>query len=165
MSGFVGHGRLQDAEWLMRACMIMNADLPPGVPEYTPETLLNRAYTQQSAEFESLLERIDPEGDIDPEIFPVLAYFSQSEGWPFDIIIAGFAALGIWLFLPNYAGVAKFTAYVLVGAFLAIQYLRSRRIRERAQTEMRRLGLDPNQDYPLTLRMLVKYRRKPVTIH
>lgn len=156
---------MQDAEWLMRACMIMNADLPSGAPPYTEETQLNQAYTQQSAEFEALLDKIDPEGEIDRDIFPVLAFFTQSEGWPLDIILAGFAVVGIWLFMPNWAGVGHFVSITLVGVYIAVQYLRSRRIRERAQRHMRRLGLNPNEDYPLTLRMLVRYRRPSMAVH
>jgi hypothetical protein len=30
---------------------------------------------------------------------------------------------------------------------------------------MLRLGLNPEQEHPLTLRVLVRYRRQPVTIH
>ena len=78
MAGYAGRGRLQDGEWLMRACALMNRELPPGAPEYTPETELNRSYARQQAEFEALLERIDPEGDIDRAIFPMLAYFNAS---------------------------------------------------------------------------------------
>ena len=165
MSGFVGHGRLQDAEWLMRACMIMNRELPPHAPEYTPETELNRNYTQQSAEFEALLDKIDPEGDIDRKIFPTIAFFTQSVGWPLDIILAAMAAFGIWLFMPNWYGIGEFVAYVLVGAYVAIQYLSSRRVRERAVREMKRIGLDPAEEHALTLRMLVKYRKPRVTLH
>lgn len=165
MSGFVGQGRLQDAEWLMRACMILNRDRPGHADPVDEDTPLNKVYARQSAEFEALLERIDPEGDIDRKIFPVLAYFSASEGWPLDVIIAIVAALGIWLFLPDWYGVANYVAYLAVGGFVAIQYLRARRQRERARAEMIRLGLDAQKEHPLTLRILVKYRRPPVTLH
>jgi len=165
MGGYVGHGRLQDAEWLMRACMIMNRDLPPGVPEYTAESELNKVYTQQVAEFDELLTRIDPDQEIDRKIFPVLAHFSASEGWPLDIIVAALAILLIWLFMPNYYGILKYVTYLGVAGFVAVQYLRTRRIRERAAFEMKRLGLDPAERHPLTLRMLVKYRKIPVTLH
>ena len=48
---------------------------------------------------------------------------------------------------------------------IAGRYLRARRKRERARAEMIRLGLDPQKEHPLTLRILVKYRRPPVTLH
>jgi hypothetical protein len=165
MSGFAGEGRLQDAEWLMRACIIMNRVLPPGAPPYTEETELNRVYTQQAAGFADLLERIDPEGEIDPAMFPVLAHFSAAESWPIDILIAAFAALGVMLFMPNYFGVGEYVAYLVILTYIAVQFLRTRRVRERARYEMRRLNLDPNQRHPLTLRMLVKYRRTNITVH
>jgi hypothetical protein len=165
MSGFAGQGRLQDAEWLMRACMIMNRDLPPGAPQYDEETELNRVYTQQAAGFEELLSRIDPEGEIDPGMFPVLAHFAASESWPIDIIIAAFAALCVFLFLPNFYGVGVYVAYLLISAYVAIQFLRTRRVRERAAFEMRRMKLNPSVRHPLTLRMLVRYRRSNLTVH
>lgn len=165
MSGFVGHGRLQDGEWLMRACMIMNRDLPPGAPPFTEETVLNTAYTQEAVEFEDLLEKIDPEREIDRSIFPILAHFNAAEGWPLDLILAGFAAIGVWIFMPNYAGVGKFVGYLLVASYVAIQYLRTRRVRQRAAFEMQRLGLNPSERHPLTLRMLVRYRMKNATVH
>ncbi|WP_300543203.1 hypothetical protein [Maricaulis sp.] len=165
MSGFAGHGRLQDGEWLIRACMILNEDRPAHADPVTEDTRLNQVFARQSAEFEALLDRIDPEGDIDRSIFPVLAYFTASEGWPLDIILAAIAALGIWLFLPDWFGVAEYVAYLGVAGFVAIQYLRARRRRERARAEMLRLGLNPEQEHPLTLRILVRYRRQPVTIH
>jgi hypothetical protein len=165
MSGFVGQGRLQDGEWLMRACMLMNRDLPAGAPEYTAETELNRVYTQQVAEFDELLSKIDPEHEINHDIFPVLAHFSSSEGWPLDIILAAFAWLCVWLFMPNYYGIFEYVAYMAISAFVAIQYLRSRRVRERAKYEMRMMGLDPSAHHPLTLRMLVKYRKESITRH
>ena len=165
MSGFAGHGRLQDGEWLMRACMILNRDRPAHADPIDEDTPLNRVYARQAAEFEALLKRVDPEGDIDRKIFPVLAYFTASEGWPVDIIIAIVAALGVWLFLPDWYGVANYVAYLAIGGFVAIQYLRARRARERARAEMLRLGLDPAREHPLTLRILVRYRRPPVTLH
>ena len=165
MSGFAGHGRLQDGEWLMRACMILNRDRPTQADPVDEDTPLNRVFARQAAEFEALLDRIDPEGDIDRKIFPVLAYFTASEGWPLDVILAIVAALGIWLFLPDWYGVANYVAYLAVAGFVAIQYLRARRKRERARAEMIRLGLDPQKEHPLTLRILVKYRRPPVTLH
>ena len=149
----------------MRACMIMNRDLPAHAPEYTAETELNRSYTQQSAEFEALLDKIDPEGDIDRDLFPSIAYFTQSEGWPLDIIFAGIAGLLVWLFMPNWYGIGKFVGFVVVGAYAAIQYLRSRRVRENALMEMQRRGLNPEAYHALTLRTLVKYRKPPVTLH
>lgn len=165
MSGFAGHGRLQDGEWLMRACLILNRDRPAHADPIDEDTPLNRVYARQAAEFESLLKRVDPEGDIDRRIFPVLAYFTASEGWPVDIILAIVAALGVWLFLPDWYGVANYVAYLAIGGFVAIQYLRARRARERARAEMLRLGLDPTREHPLTLRILVRYRRPPVTLH
>ena len=81
------------------------------------------------------------------------------------MILAIVAALGIWLFLPDWYGVANYVAYLAVAGFVAIQYLRARRKRERARAEMIRLGLDPQKEHPLTLRILVKYRRPPVTLH
>ena len=169
MSGFVGHGRLQDAEWLMRACLILNRDRPTHADPVTEDTPLNQVYARQSAEFEALLDQIDPEGEVDRRIFPVLAFFTASEGWPVDIIFSIVAALCVWLFLPNWYGLAQFTAYVAIGGFVAIQYLRARRRQERARAEMIRLGLDPTREHPLTLRILVKYRRRDVpagvTIH
>ncbi|ABI65364.1 hypothetical protein [Maricaulis maris] len=165
MSGYVGAGRLQDGEWLMRACMLLNKDLPLGAEPYTEMSQLNRIWATQSAEVDRLLALIDPEGDIDQSIFPVLAFFDPSEGWPLDIILAAMAALGVWLFLPDWYGVAEYLAYLLIAAFVAIQYLRARRLRERARTEMIKLGLDPDARHPLTLRILVRYRKKPVTLH
>ncbi|MEA1941947.1 MAG: hypothetical protein U9P68_06840 [Pseudomonadota bacterium] len=165
MSGFAGHGRLQDGEWLMRACLILNRDRPAHADPIDEDTPLNRVYARQAAEFEALLKRVDPEGDIDRRIFPVLAYFTASEGWPVDIILAIVAALGVWLFLPDWYGVANYVAYLAIGGFVAIQYLRARRARERARAEMLRLGLDPTREHPLTLRILVRYRRPPVTLH
>jgi len=165
MSGFYAHGRLQDAEWLMRACMILNRDRPAHADPVDEDTPLNQVYVRQSAEFEDLLARIDPEGDIDRGIFPVLAFFTASEGWPVDIIFAIVAALGVWLFLPDWYGVANYVAYLAIAGFVAIQYLRSRRRRERARAEMIRLRLDPEKEHPLTLRILVRYRRQPVTLH
>tara|TARA_R110000868_G_scaffold545_4_gene4062 strand:+ start:17793 stop:18290 length:498 start_codon:yes stop_codon:yes gene_type:complete len=165
MAGYVGHGRLQDDEWLMRACVLMNRDLPPRAAEYTPETELNRSYTTQSAEFETLLAKIDPEGDIDRAIFPTLAYFTASEGWPVDIIFAALAAFLVWLFMPNWYGIMEYAAYTAIAGFVAVQYLRARRVRERAERGMQRLGLQPGVDQSLTLRMLVKYRKIPVTLH
>ena len=82
MSGYYAHGRLQDAEWLMRACMILNRDRPAHADPVDEDTPLNQVYARQSAEFEDLLAQIDPEGDIDRGIFPVLAFFTASEGWP-----------------------------------------------------------------------------------
>lgn len=165
MSGFVGHGRLQDAEWLMRACMILNEDRPAHADPIDEDTALNHVYARQSAEFEALLDRIDPEGDIDRARFPDLAFFAASEGWPADMILAIVAALLIWLFLPDWYGVARYVAYLAVGSFVAIRYLQARRRRERARAAAIRLGLDPEREHRLTLRMLVKYRRKPVTLH
>lgn len=165
MSGYAGHGRLQDGEWLMRACLILNRDRPAHADPIDEDTPLNRVYARQAAEFETLLERVDPEGEIDRKIFPVLAYFTASEGWPVDIILAIVAALGVWLFLPDWYGVANYVAYLAIGGFVAIQYLRARRARERARAEMLRLGLDPTREHPLTLRILVRYRRPPVTLH
>lgn len=165
MSGFAGRGRLQDGEWLMRACLILNRDRPAHADPIDEDTPLNRVYARQAAEFEALLKRVDPEGDIDRRIFPVLAYFTASEGWPVDIILAIVAALGVWLFLPDWYGVANYVAYLAIGGFVAIQYLRARRARERARAEMLRLGLDPTREHPLTLRILVRYRRPPVTLH
>jgi len=165
MSGYAGHGRLQDGEWLMRACMILNRDRPAHADAIDEDTPLNRVYARQAAEFETLLERVDPEREIDRKIFPVLAYFTASEGWPVDIIIAIVAALGVWLFLPDWYGVANYVAYLAIGGFVAIQYLRARRARERARAEMLRLGLDPTREHPLTLRILVRYRRPAVTLH
>ena len=165
MAGYVGHGRLQDDEWLMRACAVMNRDLPPHAPEYTPETELNRSYTTQSAEFETLLAKIDPEGDIDRSIFPMLAFFTASEGWPVDIIFAALAAFLVWIFMPNWYGIMEYAAYTVIAGFVAIQYLRARRVRERATREMQRLGLPPGEENALTLRMLVRYRVMPATIH
>jgi len=165
MSGFAGQGRLQDGEWLMRACLILNRDRPAHADPIDEDTPLNQVYARQAAEFETLLERVDPEGEIDRKIFPVLAYFTASEGWPVDIILAIVAALGVWLFLPDWYGVANYVAYLAIGGFVAIQYLRARRARERARAEMLRLGLDPTREHPLTLRILVRYRRPPVTLH
>jgi hypothetical protein len=165
MSGFAGRGRLQDGEWLMRACLELNRERPAHAEPIDEDTPLNRVYARQAAEFEALLKRIDPEGDIDRRIFPVLAYFTASEGWPVDIILAIVAALGVWLFLPDWYGVANYVAYLAIGGFVAIQYLRARRARERARAEMLRLGLDPTREHPLTLRILVRYRRSPVTLH
>lgn len=169
MSGFRGYGRLQDAEWLMRACLILNRDRPSHADPITEDTPLNQVYARQSAEFEALLTQIDPEGEVDREIFPVLGFFTASESWPVDIIFSIVAALGVWLFLPNWYGVAYLVAYVAIGGFVAIQYLRARRKKERARAEMIRLGLDPAKDHPLTLRILVKFRRMDVppgvTIH
>lgn len=165
MSGYVGAGRLQDGEWLMRASMMLNKDLPHGAEPYTEMTQLNRVWATQSAEVEQLLGLIDPEGEIDRSIFPVLAFFDPSENWPLDIILAAMAALGVWLFLPDWYGVAEYLAYLLIGAFVAVQYLRARRLRERARAEMIKLGLDPDARHPLTLRILVRYRKKPVTLH
>lgn len=165
MSGYVGAGRLQDGEWLMRASMMLNKDLPHGAEPYTEMTQLNRVWATQSAEVEQLLGLIDPEGEIDRSIFPVLAFFDPSENWPLDIILAAMAALGVWLFLPDWYGVAEYLAYLLIGAFVAVQYLRARRLRGRARAEMIKLGLDPDARHPLTLRILVRYRKKPVTLH
>lgn len=165
MAGYIGHGRLQDAEWLMRACVLMNRDLPPGAPEYTAETELNRSYTTQAAEFEALLEKIDPEGDIDRRIFPILAFFTASEGWPLDIIFAATAAFLVWIFMPNWYGIMEYAAYTAIAGFVAIQYLRARRVRQRAERGMARLGINPDSEPALTLRMLVKYRVMPPTIH
>ncbi|WP_291845034.1 hypothetical protein [Maricaulis sp.] len=165
MSGYAGAGRLQDGEWLMRACLYLNRELPPGAEPYTEMTHLNRVWATQSAEFDRLLEIIDPEADIDRRIFPVLAFFDPSENWPLDIILAGFAALLVWLFLPDWYGVAEYVAYLAIAGFVAIQYLRARRLRERARAEMIRLGLDPDKRHPLTLRILARYRKRPVTLH
>lgn len=165
MSGYAGRGRLQDGEWLMRACMIMNRDQPAHAEPYHEDTELNRVYTRQSAEFEALLAQIDPEGDIDHDIFPVLAYFNASENWPLDILIAAAAALLVWLFLPDWYGVTEYLAYLAIAGYVAIQYLRARRLRERARAGALRLGLNPQAEHKLTLRQLVKYRRKPVTVH
>lgn len=165
MSGYVGFGRLQDGEWVMRAAMRLNEDRPAHADPIDETTPLNRVYARQTAEFEALLERIDPEGDIDRDIFPVLAYFTQSEGWPVDIIFSILAVLGIWLFLPNWIGIAHYVGYLAVGGFIAIQYLRARRQREKGRAEMLRLGLDPEKEHPLTLRILVRYRKRPVTVH
>ncbi|OLF80592.1 hypothetical protein AWH62_15285 [Maricaulis sp. W15] len=170
MTGFAGAGRLQDGEWLMRACLYLNRELPAGAEPYTEMTHLNRVWATQSAEVERLLEIIDPEGDIDRSIFPVLAFFDPSENWPLDIILAAIAALCVWLFLPDWYGVAEYLAYLLIGGFVAIQYLRARRLRERARAEMIKLGLDPEARHPLTLRILVRYRKQPgharaVTLH
>tara|TARA_R110000868_G_scaffold86206_2_gene241824 strand:- start:7349 stop:7846 length:498 start_codon:yes stop_codon:yes gene_type:complete len=165
MAGYAGRGRLQDGEWLMRACALMNRELPPGAPEYTPETELNRSYTRQVAEFEALLDKIDPEGDVDRSIFPMLAYFTASEGWPADVIFGAVAAFCVWIFMPNWYGIMEYAAYMAIAGYVAIQYLRSRRARERANEEMLRRGLSLDGEHQLTLRMLVKYRRLPVTIH
>jgi hypothetical protein len=165
MSGFVGSGRLQDGEWLMRACLLLNRELPGGAERYTELSHLNRIWATQSAEFERLLELIDPEGEIDPTIFPVLAFFDPSENWPLDIILAAIAALLVWVFLPDWYGVAEYVAYLAIAGFVAVQYLRARRLRERARAEMIRLGLDPEKRHPLTLRILVRYRKKPITLH
>lgn len=156
---------MQDAEWLMRACMIMNRDLPVDAPEYTEESALNQVYTQQSSEFEELLSRIDPEGEIDRTIFPILAHFTAPEGWPLDIILAAFAFVGISLWMPNFYGIMKYVAYLIVVSFIAIQHLRTRQTRERAKNEMKTMGLDPFETHPLTLRMLVRYRRSSMTLH
>ncbi|MDG1416922.1 MAG: hypothetical protein P8J78_06215 [Maricaulis sp.] len=165
MSGFRGQGRLQDAEWLMRACMIMNRDLPPNAPDYTEESPLNQVYTQQASEFEELLAKIDPEGEIDRTIFPILAHFTAPEGWPLDIIVAAFAFVGISLWMPNFYGIMKYVAFLLIIMAVAIQHLRTRRNRNRAKSEMRKLGLDPFETHPLTLRMLVRYRKASLTLH
>jgi len=165
MSGFAGAGRLQDGEWLMRACLRLNQDLPRGAETHTETTHLNQVWATQSAEFERLLEIVDPEGDIDRSIFPVLAFFDPSENWPLDIILAAIAALLVWVFLPDWYGVAEFVAYLAIAGFVAIQYLRARRLRDRARAEMIRLGLDPDKRHPLTLRILVRYRKPPVTVH
>ncbi|WP_339749541.1 hypothetical protein [uncultured Maricaulis sp.] len=165
MAGYVGHGRLQDDEWLMRACALMNRDLPSHAPEYTPETELNRSYTTQSAEFETLLAKIDPEGDIDRSIFPTLAFFTASEGWPLDIIFAAIAAFLVWIFMPNWYGIMEYAAYGVIAGFVMVQYLRARRVRERATRDMPLLGLHSGEVNSLTLRMLVKYRTMPVTVH
>lgn len=165
MSGFVGHGRLQDAEWLMRACIVLNQDIPPHAPDVTPETVLNKTYTQQAAEFESLLERIDPERDIDRRLFPVVAYFNAAESLPLDIILAAIAALIVWVFMPNYYSIMEYVTYVAIGGYLVVQFLRARSKRERAEQQMRRMGLNPRERHPLTLRQLVKYRQRKVTLH
>ncbi|MDF1769255.1 hypothetical protein [Maricaulis sp.] len=165
MSGYAGGGRLQDGEWLMRACLYLNRELPHGAEPYTEMTHLNRVWATQSAEFERLLELVDPEGDIDPRIIPVLAFFDPSENWPLDIILAAIAALGVWLFLPDWYGIAEYVAYLAIGCFVAVQYLRAQRLRQRARAEIIRLGLDPDRRHPLTLRILVRYRKRPVTIH
>ncbi len=159
MSGFAGTGRLQDAEWVMRACLYLNRELPAGADPYSETTHLNRVWATQSAEFERLLAVIDPEGDIDPAIFPVLAFFDPSENWPLDIILAAIAGLLVWLFLPDWYGIAEYVAYLAIAGFVAIQYLRARRVRERARAEMIRLGLDPDRRHPLTLRILARYRK------
>ena len=165
MSGFVGHGRLQDAEWLMRACIVLNQDSPPHAPDVTPETVLNKTYTQQAAEFESLLERIDPERDIDRRLFPAVAYFNAAESLPLDIILAAIAALIVWVFMPNYYSIMEYVTYVAIGGYLVVQFLRARSKRERAEQQMRRMGLNPRERHPLTLRQLVKYRQRKVTLH
>lgn len=165
MSGFVGHGRLQDAEWLMRACMILNEDRPPHAEPIGEDTPLNRVYARQAAEFETLLDRIDPEGDIDRSRFPSSAYFYASEGWPVDMILAAAAALLIWLFLPDWYGLGKLIAWLVVGSFVAIRYLQARRRGERERAAAIRLGLDPEREHVLTLRMLARSRRRPETLH
>ncbi|MHA6286960.1 hypothetical protein [Maricaulis sp. CAU 1757] len=166
MSGFVGRGRLQEAEWLMRAVMVLNRDLPPHATPYDEDTELNRVYTRQAAEFEALLAKVDPEGEIDRELFPVLAYFNASESWPLDIILGAVAALLVWQFLPDWYGVAEYLAYLMIFAWIAIQYLRARRRGQVARTSARRLGLDPDAEHRLTLRQLVRYRRPPAhTLH
>ena len=71
----------------------------------------------------------------------------------------------VWLFLPDWYGVAEYVAYLAIAGFVAIQYLRARRLRERARAEMIRLGLDPDKRHPLTLRILARYRKRPVTLH
>lgn len=170
MSGYFAAGRLQDAEWLMRGCVIINDDLPAHAPEFTPDTPINKAYTQQAAEFEVLLAKLDPEGDIDPAKLPSVAFFNPAERWPIDIILGAGLALLVFLFLPNWYGVGEFVAYVLILAYVAVQYLSARQKREREEKYMRRLGMMPGQIYPLTLRQLVKFRRPPgapdnVTLH
>jgi hypothetical protein len=165
MSGFAGEGRLQDAEWILRACMIMNRELPEGAPEYSETTELNAVYTSQAAGFEELLEKIDPESEINPHIFPILNHFSSSENWPLDIILASIAALFVWLFMDNYYGIFKYVAYMTLASYVVIQYLRPRRDRQRAEREMVLMGLDPHEPHPLTLRMLVRYRKRNLTFN
>lgn len=162
MSGYYAQGRLQDAEWMMRACMIINRETPAHAPEFTPETPINKAYTQQAAEFESLIRKIDPEGDIDLAEFPVVAFFDPAERWPLDLIIGAGLVLVIYLFLPNWFGVGQFIAYIAVFAYVAISFLLARRKRSRQLMRMRSLGLAPGQRYPLPLRQLVKFRRRPL---
>lgn len=106
-----------------------------------------------------------PEGEIDRELFPTLAYFSASENWPFDVILAAGAALLVWLFLPDWYGVARYCAYLGIIAYVAVQFLRARRAQARARRSMQRLGLKPGRSYKLTLRELVKHRRPAATIH
>lgn len=173
MSGFFGTGRLQEEEWLMRAVMVVTRELPPQAPQFTPDTPINTVFTQQSAEFESLLAKLDPEGDIDPERFPFIAFFEPSERWPVDIILGAIAALIVFLFLPNWFGIGKYVAYLGIAAYVSVQFLRARRRQQRQQARMRQLGLTPGERYELTLRKLVKFRRQPlaqgapdnVTIH
>ena len=159
MSGYAGYGRLQDGEWLMRACMILNEDLPPHAREITPDTVINKVYTVEAAEFEEMVGRIDPEGELDLTAFPAVAYFNLDEGWPVDIIIALLLALGVWLFLPDWYGVAEFVAYVLILAYVAVSYLRTRRRRQLQEARMQQLGLKRGQTHPFTLRDLIAYRR------
>ena len=165
MSGFVGKGRLQDAEWLMRAVMVLNRDKPPHAEPYSEDTELNRVYTRQSAEFEALLAKIDPEGEIDRDIFPVLAFFNASENWPLDVILGVVAAIGVWLFMPDFYGVGEYLGYLAIFAYVAVQFLRARRRAEKARAAALRLGLNPDVDHQLTLRQLVKFRKPAVTIH
>ena len=150
---------------MMRACMILNQGLPPYAPEITPETELNKAYTQQAGEFEGLLDQIDPEGDIDRRLFPMVAYFNAAESLPLDIIVAAIAGLLVWMFMPNYYSIMEYVAYMALAAFLAIQFLRARSRKARAEQQMRRMGLKLDQRHPLTLRQLAKYRRRSVTVH
>ena len=173
MGGFYGEGRLQDEEWLMRAGMIINRERPSHVPEISADTAINTAFTQQSAEFEALMSKLDPEGDIDLERFPMLAFFDLSERWPLDIILGAILALLIFLLMPNWYGFGEYTAYLLVVTYVVVQVARAMRRRQRQEVRMRKMGLTPGQRYELSLRKLVKFRKAPapqgapenVTIH
>lgn len=165
MSGYFARGRLQDEEWLMRACAELNRDWPSHAAPINADTVLNAVYTQQQAEFEDLLKKVDPEGDIDPTVFPAIAYFNAGEGWPMDLIVACFATILIWLFVPDYLGVTRLGVTSLLALYVVIQVVRSRRRADEARFRMRNLGLETTTKHPLTLRHLVRFRRKPVTVH
>ena len=59
----------------------------------------------------------------------------------------------------------EYVTYVAIGGYLVVQFLRARSKRERAEQQMRRMGLNPRERHPLTLRQLVKYRQRKVTLH
>ncbi|WP_300529363.1 hypothetical protein [Maricaulis sp.] len=165
MSGYFARGRLQDEEWLMRACEVLNRDWPSYMAPITADTVLNAVYTQQQAEFEELLKQVDPEEDIDPTVFPAIAYFNAGDGWPMDLIFSGLAAVLVWLFVPDYLGITRLALTSILALYVVMQVVKSRRTAEEARFRMRNLGLETTTKHPLTLRHLVRFRRKPVTVH